>query len=83
MMTGPRTKAARALPGIDQGDLAGLSRVSLWTLRRMEPTPGIVRADVDTQMQVVDALDGAGRVPIDTDLSTVEGGRGIRLERHD
>jgi DNA-binding XRE family transcriptional regulator len=80
MMTGRKMKAARALSGIDQGDLAGLSGVSLKTIRSMEATPGVVRANVDTLMDVVDTLDGAGLVLISADSATVEGGRGIQLK---
>jgi hypothetical protein len=69
MMTGRKTKAARALPG---------SGVSLKTSRRMEATPGVVRANADTRMKVVDTLDGARLAIINADSATVEGGRGIQ-----
>jgi len=80
MMTGRQLKAARALLGVDQGELARLSDVSLATIRRMESRPEIVRANVDTLMKVVNALNRAGLVLIDADSVSNEGGRGIRLK---
>ena len=80
MMTGRQLKAARALLGLDQGELAALSQVSLATVRRMEATPGIVRGNVETLMKVVDALNRRGLVLIDAGAVSTEGGRGIRLK---
>ena len=40
-------RAARALLGIDQRQLAALSGVSLPTVQRMEASDGVVRGNVD------------------------------------
>lgn len=77
MMTGAQLKAARALLGVDQSELATLSNVSLATIRRMEATSGVVRANVDSLVKVIKALDRGGVVLIDSDPS---GGRGVRLK---
>lgn len=80
MMTGRQLKAARALLGIDQGELAARSGVSVATVRRMEATPGIVRANVETLMKIIEALDHAGLVLVDAGSASVDGGRGVRLK---
>jgi len=53
-------RAARALLGIDQRQLAQLSGVSLPTVQRMEASEGNVRGVVDTLTKVVEAFDRAG-----------------------
>ena len=53
-------KAARALLGIDQKELARLSGVSLPTIQRMEASDGVVRAVVDSLEKVVNAINDAG-----------------------
>ena len=61
MITGAQMKAARALLGIDQKELARLSGVSLPTIQRMEASDGAnVRGVIDTLTKVVEALDRAG-----------------------
>jgi predicted transcriptional regulator len=74
-------KAARALLGIDQRGLALASGVSLPTIRRMEASTTTVRANVDTLVKVVDALDKAGIELIAEDATSSRGGRGVRLKR--
>ena len=55
-------RAARALLGIDQRQLAERSGLSLPTIQRMEASDGVIRGNVDSLMKVVDALrdDGEG-----------------------
>lgn len=79
MMTAAQMRAARALLGIDQKDLAGLSGVSLPTIQRMEASEGNVRGNVDSLVKVVEALARAGVDLIGEDASSHGGGRGVRL----
>ena len=69
MITAAQMRAARALLGIDQRQLADLSGVSLPTIQRMEASDGTVRGVVDTLMKVIDAFDAAG-VELIGDLRT-------------
>ncbi len=79
MMSGAQLKAARALLAMDQRTLAEASGVSLATIRRMEASPGVVRANVDTLVKVVEALERAGVVLIAEGAGSNDGGRGVRL----
>lgn len=80
MMTSAQMRAARALTGIDQKVLAQMANVSLPTIQRMEASDGVVRANVDTLVKVVDALDRAGVELIGDDQPSPAGGRGVRLK---
>ncbi len=73
-------RAARALLGIDQRELAELSGVSLPTIQRMEGSEGNVRGIVDTLTKVIEALDRAGIELIGENAFSREGGRGVRLK---
>lgn len=73
-------RAARALLGIDQKQLAELSGVSLPTIQRMEASEGTVRGVIDTLMKVVDAFDRAGIELIGDNAVSREGGRGVRFK---
>ena len=73
MMTAGQLRAARALLGIDQKTLAGMSGVSLPTIQRMEASDGTVRGNVDTLTKIIEALDRAGIALLST------GGRGVLL----
>jgi transcriptional regulator with XRE-family HTH domain len=81
MITAAQMRAARALLGIDQRELARLSGVSLPTIQRMEASAGNVRGVVDTLTKVVEALDRAGIELIGPGAPSVGTGRGVRL-RH-
>ncbi|ACL56549.1 helix-turn-helix domain-containing protein [Methylobacterium nodulans] len=81
MITAAQMRAARALLGIDQRQLAELSGVSLPTIQRMEASEGNVRGIVDTLTKVVDALNRAGVELIGDNATSREGGRGVRLAR--
>ncbi|WP_448954542.1 helix-turn-helix domain-containing protein [Labrys neptuniae] len=80
MITAAQMRAARALLGIDQRQLADLSGVSLPTVQRMEASEGTVRGVVDTLMKVIEALDRAGVELIGDNAVSREGGRGVRLK---
>jgi transcriptional regulator with XRE-family HTH domain len=79
MITGAQMKAARALLGIDQKELARLSSVSIPTIQRMESSDGIVRAVVDSLEKVVNALNAAGVELIASGARSEGTGRGVRL----
>ncbi|MBS3648405.1 helix-turn-helix domain-containing protein [Pseudaminobacter sp. 19-2017] len=80
MMTSGQLKAARALLGIDQSQLAEMAGVSLATIQRMEASEGTVRGVVDTLTKVVDALSAAGVELIGERQKSDDGGRGVRLK---
>ncbi|MFO1101063.1 MAG: helix-turn-helix transcriptional regulator [Xanthobacteraceae bacterium] len=80
MITGAQMRAARALLGIDQRQLAELSGVSLPTIQRMEASEGNVRGVVDTLTKVVEAFDRAGIELIGENTISLEGGRGVRFK---
>ena len=79
MMTASQMRAARALLGIDQYELAELSGVSLATIQRMEASEGNVRGVVDSLVKVIGALNGAGVELIGDNAKSESGGRGVRL----
>lgn len=80
MITAAQMRAARALLGIDQRQLADLAGVSLPTIQRMEASEGTVRGVIDTLMKVIDALDRAGIDLIGENAVSTGGGRGVRLK---
>jgi predicted transcriptional regulator len=79
-MTAAQMRAARALLGIDQKQLAELSGVSLPTIQRMEASEGNVRGVVDTLTKVVEALERAGIQLIGDNAPSAGGGRGVRFK---
>lgn len=81
MITAAQMRAARALLGVDQRQLAELAGVSLPTIQRMEASDGTVRGVVDTLIKVVEALDKAGVELIGDNAVSREGGRGVRLKQ--
>jgi transcriptional regulator with XRE-family HTH domain len=80
MITAGQMRAARALLGIDQRQLAEQSGVSLPTIQRMEASDGNVRGVIDTLTKVVEAFDRAGIELIGENMTSREGGRGVRLK---
>jgi transcriptional regulator with XRE-family HTH domain len=81
MITSGQLKAARALLGIDQKELAELSGLSVPTIQRMEGSEGVIRSNVDSLMKLLEALDRAGIILIGAgDVSGASGGRGVRLK---
>lgn len=81
MISAAQMRAARALLGIDQRQLAELAGVSLPTIQRMEASEGNVRGVVDTLTKVIEALDRAGIELIGDNAMSREGGRGVRLKQ--
>ena len=80
MMTAAQLRAARALMGMDQRDLAAASGLSLPTIQRMEASDGVIRGNVDSLMKLISALDAAGVELINEGAVSEKGGRGIRLK---
>lgn len=80
MITAPQLRAARALLGIDQRQLAELSGLSVPTIQRMEASDGLIRGNVDSLMKLVSALDTAGIELIAEGAVSPRGGRGLRLK---
>ncbi len=80
MITASQMRAARALLGVDQRQLAEMSGVSLPTIQRMEASAGNVRGVVDTLTKVIEALDRAGVVLLAENSVSHGGGRGVRLK---
>ena len=75
MITGAQMRAARALLGIDQRELAQRSGLSLPTIQRMESSDGVVRGNVDSLMKLVEALGAAGIELIGEGAMSHSGGR--------
>jgi transcriptional regulator with XRE-family HTH domain len=73
-------RAARALLGIDQRELAQRSGLSLPTIQRMESSDGVIRGNVDSLMKLVDALAAGGIELIGEGAVSQPGGRGVRLK---
>jgi predicted transcriptional regulator len=80
-MTPAQMRAARALLGIDQKQLAERAGVSLPTIQRMEASEGNVRGVVETLTKVVEAFERAGVELIGENGVSSQGGRGVRLKR--
>jgi transcriptional regulator with XRE-family HTH domain len=80
MMTAAQMRAARAMLGIDQRQLAEMAGVSVPTIQRMESSEGTVRGVVESLTKVVEALDRAGVELIGDNAVSGSGGRGVRLK---
>lgn len=80
MITAAQLRAARALLGVDQRQLAELSGLSVPTIQRMEASEGVIRGNVDSLMKLIGALDTAGILLIAEGDASPEGGRGVRLK---
>jgi transcriptional regulator with XRE-family HTH domain len=80
MITAAQLRAARALLGIDQRELAQRCGLSLPTIQRMEASEGVIRGNVDSLMKLVAALAGAGIELIGEGAASGSGGRGVRLK---
>jgi transcriptional regulator with XRE-family HTH domain len=80
MITAAQLRAARALLGIDQRQLAELSGLSVPTIQRMEASEAVIRGNVDSLMKLIGALDAAGIEIIAEGAVSSTGGRGVRLK---
>ena len=79
MITANQLRAARALLNIDQRQMADLASLSVPTIQRMEASDGVIRANVDSLMKLISALDHAGVELINPGATSSTGGRGVRL----
>lgn len=79
MITSQQMRAARALLGLDQRQLAELAGLSLPTIQRMESSDGQVRGVVDTLVKVITALERAGIELLGENAPSTGVGRGVRL----
>jgi transcriptional regulator with XRE-family HTH domain len=82
MITANQLRAARALLNIDQRQMADLADLSVPTIQRMEASDGVIRANVDSLMKLVSALENAGIELINPGVASPAGGRGVRLREH-
>ena len=80
MISAPQLRAARALLGIDQRQLADLAALSVPTIQRMEASEGVIRGNVDSLMKLIAAIDAAGVELIAEGAVSRDGGRGVRLK---
>jgi transcriptional regulator with XRE-family HTH domain len=80
MITAAQLRAARALLGIDQRELAQRCTLSLPTIQRMEASDGVIRGNVDSLMKLVDTLAASGIELISEGTASQGGGRGVRLK---
>jgi len=81
VITAAQMRAARALIGLGQCQLAEQSGLSVPTIQRMEASEGVIRANVDSLMKLVAALDAVGIELISNGAVSASGGRGVRLKR--
>lgn len=79
MITALQLRAARALLGLDQKQIADLAGLSVPTIQRMEASDGVIRGNVDSLMKLIHALDAAGIELIGEGVTSRDGGRGVRL----
>lgn len=76
-MTSEQLRAARALLHWNQGALAAASKVSIATIKRLEPASGVVRANQAILSALREALEAAGIEFIGED----DGGVGVRFKK--
>ena len=80
MLTAAQMRAARALAGIDQRELAKKSGLSVPTIQRMEASDDVIRGNVDSLMKLIAALEASGIELIGDGAPSPSGGRGVRLK---
>jgi len=80
VITAAQLRAARALLGIDQRELAQRCGLSLPTIQRMEASEDVIRGNVDSLMKLAEALAAAGIELIGEGANSQGGGRGVRLK---
>ena len=79
MITASQMRAARALLGMDQRELAERTGLSVPTIQRMEASDGVIRGNVDSLMKLIAGLQEAGVELIGEGAPSPAGGRGVRL----
>lgn len=79
MITSSQLRAARALLGLDQKELARIADLSLPTIQRMEGSNDMIRGNVESLTKLVTALNKAGIELISENAPSTGQGRGVRL----
>jgi transcriptional regulator with XRE-family HTH domain len=79
MITSSQLRAARALLGWDQKQLAEFSGLSLPTIQRMESSDDLVRGNIDSLTKILSALEEAGVELIGESAISNGQGRGVRF----
>jgi len=80
MITAAQMRAARALAGVDQRELAQKSGLSVPTIQRMEASDDVIRGNVDSLMKLIAAIDAFGVELLGEGVASPDGGRGVRLK---
>ena len=80
MITAAQLRAARALAGIDQRQLAEQAGLSVPTIQRMEASEDMIRGNVNSLTKIVAALDAFGIELIGEGAASQSSGRGVRLK---
>jgi transcriptional regulator with XRE-family HTH domain len=80
VISAAQLRAARALLGLDQRELAGRAGLSVPTIQRMEASDGVIRGNVDSLVKLIEALDRAGIELIAEGAASQGSGRGVRLK---
>ena len=80
MITAAQMRAARALAGVDQRELAKKSGLSVPTIQRLEASDDVIRGNVDSLMKLIAAIEAFGIVLIGEREPSPHGGRGVRLK---
>jgi transcriptional regulator with XRE-family HTH domain len=83
MITAAQMRAARALLGMDQRELAERTGLSLPTIQRMEASEDVIRGNVDSLMKLIAGFEASGVEMIADGASSPAGGRGVRLRETD
>lgn len=79
MITSSQLRAARALLGLDQKQLAEIADLSLPTIQRMEGSDDMIRGNVDSLTKLLSALNNAGVELIGNNAESNGRGRGVRF----
>ena len=80
MITSAQMRAARALAGVDQRELAKKSGLSVPTIQRMEASDDVIRGNVDSLVKLIAAIEAFGIELIGEGVPSPNGGRGVRLK---
>lgn len=79
MITSSQLRAARALLGWDQKQLAEFSGLSLPTIQRMESSDDLIRGNIDSLTKILSAVKKAGVELIGESATSTGQGRGVRF----
>ncbi|KAB2851481.1 MAG: helix-turn-helix domain-containing protein [Hyphomicrobiaceae bacterium] len=79
MISASQMRAARALLGIDQRQLAETAGLSLPTIQRMETSRDVVRGNVESLTKLIAALSACGIELIGEGAASHRKGRGVQL----